>query len=408
MSTTTCTGSRRSSIDGRRACETASTWRLSSTPRAPTRARTPTSTTAWRRSGRAGTGCAATGTSARKRRERAGARRAGGRAFGRRRGRRRDLRRRRRDVLGVPAAARASDPESSDARQRARRPRRRRVVLRGCGHVVRRHGPATARLAQPRARRARLPPSRRLDEVLAGRLAGSAGRIRPRDHGRRANRRTGVRGRAHGGVRRRAAGPGRVDAGSGAPRVALLSRTRRTRAGCGRGALRRRRRRLAGRRRDAPLVPPPRRAERAPGHTGQPRARAVGPHADGRDGRAGRRAAPRVVPQHPAGRVPRGVRPRKLALPALIRRLGPLREREFRLLFAGQLVSRLGSAIAPVALAFAVLDLTGSASDLGIVLAARQIPTILFLLVGGVWADRLPRHRVMVVSNLVSGLSQVL
>jgi len=92
----------------------------------------------------------------------------------------------------------------------------------------------------------------------------------------------------------------------------------------------------------------------------------------------------------------------------LIRRLGPLREREFRLLFAGQLVSRLGSAIAPVALAFAVLDLTGSASDLGIVLAARQIPTILFLLVGGVWADRLPRHRVMVVSNLVSGLSQVL
>jgi len=44
----------------------------------------------------------------------------------------------------------------------------------------------------------------------------------------------------------------------------------------------------------------------------------------------------------------------------------PLREREFRLLFAGRTVSLFGSAIAPVALAFAVLDLTGSKTDLGL------------------------------------------
>ena len=87
-------------------------------------------------------------------------------------------------------------------------------------------------------------------------------------------------------------------------------------------------------------------------------------------------------------------------------RLGPLREREFRLLFAGRTISMLGSAMAPVALAFAVLDLTGSTSDLGIVLAARQIPVLLLLLFGGVWADRLPRHRVMVASNLISGATQ--
>jgi MFS family permease len=62
--------------------------------------------------------------------------------------------------------------------------------------------------------------------------------------------------------------------------------------------------------------------------------------------------------------------------------------------------------MAPVALAFAVLDLTGSTSDLGIVLAARQVPVLLLLLFGGVWADRLPRHRVMVASNLLSGTSQ--
>jgi predicted MFS family arabinose efflux permease len=86
----------------------------------------------------------------------------------------------------------------------------------------------------------------------------------------------------------------------------------------------------------------------------------------------------------------------------------PLREREFRLLFAGRTVSLVGGAIAPVALAFAVLDLTGSKTDLGLILAAREIPLIVFLLVGGIWADRLPRNRVMVGANLVSGLAQAL
>jgi MFS family permease len=89
-----------------------------------------------------------------------------------------------------------------------------------------------------------------------------------------------------------------------------------------------------------------------------------------------------------------------------VSRLGPLRHREFRLLFAGRTISMAGSAMAPVALAFAVLDLTGSTTDLGIVLAARQIPVLVLLLFGGVWADRLPRHHVMVASNLLSGASQ--
>ena len=89
-----------------------------------------------------------------------------------------------------------------------------------------------------------------------------------------------------------------------------------------------------------------------------------------------------------------------------MRRGGPLREREFRLLFTGRTISMVGSAMAPVALAFAVLDLTGSTTDLGLVLASRSVATIAFLLLGGVWADRLPRHHVMVGSNLVSGASQ--
>ena len=65
--------------------------------------------------------------------------------------------------------------------------------------------------------------------------------------------------------------------------------------------------------------------------------------------------------------------------------------------------------MAPVALAFAILNtLHGSATDIGIVLAARQIPVIALLLFGGVWADRLPRHLVMVASNLGSGASQAI
>jgi len=84
----------------------------------------------------------------------------------------------------------------------------------------------------------------------------------------------------------------------------------------------------------------------------------------------------------------------------------PLREREFRLLFAGRTVSLVGSAIAPVALAFAVLDLTGSKTDLGLILTAREVPVIVFLLVGGIWADRLPRNLVIVGANVVSGLTQ--
>ena len=85
---------------------------------------------------------------------------------------------------------------------------------------------------------------------------------------------------------------------------------------------------------------------------------------------------------------------------------GPFGQREFRLLFLGRTTSIVGNAFANVALAFAVLDLTGSKADLGYVLASRSLPQVVFLLAGGIWADRLPRHRVMVASNVLSGLSQ--
>ena len=64
--------------------------------------------------------------------------------------------------------------------------------------------------------------------------------------------------------------------------------------------------------------------------------------------------------------------------------------------------------MAPVALAFAVLHLTGSASALGLVLAARMVPNILLLVVGGVISDRLPRSTVLIGSNLVGGAAQAM
>ena len=61
----------------------------------------------------------------------------------------------------------------------------------------------------------------------------------------------------------------------------------------------------------------------------------------------------------------------------------PLRERRFRLLFGSRTVSVFGGAMANVALAFAVLDL-GRPRDLGFVILAREIPTVVLLLLGGV------------------------
>jgi len=89
-------------------------------------------------------------------------------------------------------------------------------------------------------------------------------------------------------------------------------------------------------------------------------------------------------------------------------RLDVLRERDFRLVFGSQVVSLFGDGIIPVALAFAVLDLTGSATDLGLVLAARMVPLVGCLLLGGVVADRLSRRRVMITADVVRLVSQAL
>jgi MFS family permease len=86
--------------------------------------------------------------------------------------------------------------------------------------------------------------------------------------------------------------------------------------------------------------------------------------------------------------------------------LAPFASPAFRFLFAGRLATTLANAVAPIALVFAVLDLGGSPTQVGLVLASRTVPLIVLVLFGGVIADRLPRHLVVVVANVTSMVTQ--
>lgn len=88
-------------------------------------------------------------------------------------------------------------------------------------------------------------------------------------------------------------------------------------------------------------------------------------------------------------------------------KFGVLRLPSFRRLFLARTLSLLGSAMAPIALAFSILDLPGgAATTLGLVLAGRSIAQVVLLLFGGVLADRLPRFRLMMTSDLIAFAGQ--
>lgn len=87
-------------------------------------------------------------------------------------------------------------------------------------------------------------------------------------------------------------------------------------------------------------------------------------------------------------------------------RFAVFRDRDFSVFFVGYVTSNLGTSMASVALAFAVLHNDGSPTDLSLVLAARIVPMVLLLLGGGVLGDRLPRRLVMLVADSVRALSQ--
>lgn len=83
-----------------------------------------------------------------------------------------------------------------------------------------------------------------------------------------------------------------------------------------------------------------------------------------------------------------------------------LRQPDFARLFAAYLITHSGSAMAPIALAFGVLELTGSTSRAAYVVAAPVVAQIVILLIGGAIADRSSRQRILVRSDFVAALSQ--
>ncbi len=83
-----------------------------------------------------------------------------------------------------------------------------------------------------------------------------------------------------------------------------------------------------------------------------------------------------------------------------------MRSRNFRLLLACDVISGTGSAVATVAIPFSVLAIGGTASDVGWVATAALIPMIVFPMIGGVAGDRFPRHKVMMVANIMQAAAQ--
>jgi MFS family permease len=87
------------------------------------------------------------------------------------------------------------------------------------------------------------------------------------------------------------------------------------------------------------------------------------------------------------------------------RLVAPLRERDFRLFWSGNLVSLLGDGIFTVALALEALRLDHQPTGLAYVLASRAVPAVLLSILGGVVVDRIPRRTAMLAADLVRGLA---
>ncbi|MFF9851790.1 MFS transporter [Streptomyces litmocidini] len=84
----------------------------------------------------------------------------------------------------------------------------------------------------------------------------------------------------------------------------------------------------------------------------------------------------------------------------------PLKIGAFRRFASAGLISATGTAMAPLALAYSVIEQGGGAGSLGLVLATNTVPTIVFLLMGGLFADRLSRSRLLFLGNVLAAGAQ--
>ncbi len=86
--------------------------------------------------------------------------------------------------------------------------------------------------------------------------------------------------------------------------------------------------------------------------------------------------------------------------------LAPLAGRTYRLVWIGQTISSAGDALVQVALVFAILHIGGTAADICYIVAVQMVTRVLFILAGGVWADRLRRQFVMLASDILRAMVQ--
>src|SRR5256886_3108057 len=141
------------------------------------------------------------------------------------------------------------------------------------------------------------------------------------------------------------------------------------------------------------------------------RARACGDRGRARSRCGQRRARPRVgrgarafAARH-RRRCCRAHRRDALSLVRLPRIAEPLRHRDFRLLWLGQTVSVFGNFVHGVALPFQILAIGGGPLEIGLWGAIFSIASIVFLLLGGAVADRVPRRRLILANDLACGIA---
>ena len=84
-----------------------------------------------------------------------------------------------------------------------------------------------------------------------------------------------------------------------------------------------------------------------------------------------------------------------------------LKRRDFAKLFVAYFISYSGTAMAPIAMAFGVLELTGSTRDSAVVIAAPIVAQIVLILIGGAIADRTSRQRMLVLADTLAMCSQL-
>jgi MFS family permease len=105
--------------------------------------------------------------------------------------------------------------------------------------------------------------------------------------------------------------------------------------------------------------------------------------------------APAIIPPKPPGK-------------GLLRAFTSLRQRNYRLFWFGQMISLIGSYMQTIGQAWLVLELTHSAWQLGLVGALQSLPVLLFSLFGGVFADRWPKRRVLLVTQAAAMIQALL